>query len=168
MGAVALAVGGCGGGGAASASPARAVPVRIVPAVLPESGVAVVVSDSAAVTKALKALPRKALVSSAKLWELRRGAELVGALQVATLKPSVDLDDDRQRDQISRGILAGAVRATKVGDVLILAAKSQDKKSVYLWFREDLRIYEVLQLKTGKLDHRGLVEELVAYQEAHA
>jgi hypothetical protein len=157
---------GCGGGPPPEA--ARPVPERLVPAELLSSEVKVVPSESADAAKALSNLPKKALVSSAKLWELRRGEELIGALQVSTLKAKVDLHDDRERNQIVKGVLAGTIRTAQVGDVLILSARSPDKKSVYFWFREDLRVYEVLQLKTGKLDHRVLVEELVAYQRAHA
>lgn len=140
------------------------VPKHLVPASLLGGAVALHQTTSEEALRILEKPGGRALVTSSMLWELRRGQELVGALQIGVLEDKVRLEERSHRNAIVKGIIPASVVETQVGDLTVLSSQSADKKSVYLWFRPDLHLYQVLQLKSGKIDHAAVLNELVAFQ----
>lgn len=104
----------------------------------------------------------ESLVSDGRLWEIRKGARLVGALQIAAVKPKVELAEARRRDAIVTDILIGAYDRIRVGDVEVYTSKANDKV-VYLWFGESM--FQVLQLKGDELDHEKVLGDVVEHQD---
>jgi len=104
----------------------------------------------------------ESLVSDGRLWEIRKGARLVGALQISTVKPKVDLAEARRRDAIVDEVLVGSYDRIRVGDVEVYTSAANDKV-VYLWFGESL--FQVLQLKGDELDHEQVLADLVEHQD---
>lgn len=104
----------------------------------------------------------ESLVSDGRLWEVRKGARLVGALQISTVKEKVDLAEADRRDAIVENVLVGSYDRIRVGDVEVYTSAANDKV-VYLWFGESL--FQVLQLKGDELDHEQVLADIVEHQD---
>lgn len=104
----------------------------------------------------------ESLVADGRLWEIRKGARLVGALQISTVKDKVDLGEARRRDAIVTEVLIGAYDRIRVGGVEVYTSAANDKV-VYLWFGE--RLFEVLQLKGDELEHEQVLADVIEHQD---
>ena len=155
---------GCSGSHAAAGAkqPLPTVPVGLVPKSL-NRGAFLVIEDKSAHEQFAKA-PEEALTTDGRLWGVRRGQQLVATLQVATLKPKVDLRKESQRAAIISQIAAGVTQTIQAGSVDV-AANVTPNAAVYIWFGKNL--FEVLQVKISKLspvDPNALLNDIVAYQ----
>jgi hypothetical protein len=161
LGLVAVLVGACGGGdgGAASAAPPPKVPLALVPPAF--SAGELTVSEDSQARKAFTELGDNALVADGRLWQIRQAERLVATLQVATVKSKVDLSDAEQRRSIVNHILPGARQEIDVNGVTVSSSDANDK-TVYVWFGRDL--FQVLQVKSTKIDPEAVVTELVGFQ----
>jgi hypothetical protein len=161
--ALGLAAAGCGGGGggggAEATVPPPKVPVAIVPPTL--SAGALTLTQDAQAKKAFGKLSDRALVADGRLWQIREGERLVATLQVSTVKSKVDLTDAGQRDTIVKHILPGARQEIEV-DGLALTMSDANDKTMFVWFGRDL--FQVLQVKSTKLDPEAIVTDLVRYE----
>lgn len=157
--ALALVAGGCGGGGAGAArsAPPPEVPVALVP---PALGTLTLTEDDQA-RDTFSKLGDRALVADGRLWQVRQGDRLVATLQVSTVKAKVDLAEPDQRNAIVRHILPGSRQEIDVSGVTVWMSEANDK-SVFVWFARDL--FQVLQVKSTKLEPEAVVGDLVAYQ----
>ncbi|HVM54456.1 MAG TPA: hypothetical protein VM262_14790 [Acidimicrobiales bacterium] len=97
----------------------------------------------------------RSLVSDGKVWEIRRADRLVGALQVTTVLPTVDLSEEAVRSTIVRQIIPGAQTRIRIDAVEVYTTEINDK-AVFVWFGDGL--YQVLQIKDAQLD--GAYEEV--------
>lgn len=160
MVAVALVGGACGGGGdEARTAPPPEVPVALVPTALSNGTLTLTEDDQARET--FSKLGDRALVADGRLWQVRQGDRLVATLQVSTVKDKVDLAENDQRAAIVKHILPGARQEIEVNGVTVWMSEANDK-SVFIWFAQDL--FQVLQVKSTKLDPEAVVSDLVAYQ----
>jgi hypothetical protein len=104
------------------------------------------------------------LVADGRLWQLRRGATLVGTLQVATLKPTLSTAKAADRKDVLDSVLTGAPYETiDVQDVPVAQATNADR-TLYVWF--GAKMFEVLQLKGSKVDPDQVVEALIGAERA--
>lgn len=155
-----LLFGACGGDGdeESTAAPSK-VPVALVPPSLANG--TLTLKDDAQAKKAFSELGERALVADGRLWQVRHGDRLVATLQVATVKTKVDLRDEEQRRAIVRHILPGTRREIDIDGVTVSMSESDDK-TIFVWFARDL--FQVMQVKTTKLDPEEIVTDLVAFQ----
>lgn len=161
-GAVALAIltGACGGASAPLAAPAR-VPEHLVPKVLPDS---ITIGEYPPARSRFAKAGETSLVADGRVWAIRRGQTLVGTLQASTLKPDVSLRRAEDRKAVIDGVMLGQRYETLfVGNLKILSSTAADR-TVYLWFGSDL--FQVLQVKQGKVDPDAIAGEIIDYQQS--
>ena len=158
-----LALGGCGGDDARVVVPPR-VDSSLAPATV-GTDLKLYESKDRTTVKAFANVGERSLVSDGKLWEIRRADRLIGALQLTTVLPDVDLTDEDTRDTIVNQILPGASNRIRIGDEEVYATTVNDK-AVFVWFGRTM--YVVLQLKDRQLDgqYDAIAEDVIAHQAA--
>lgn len=157
-----VALGGCGNDRVEVVAPA-AVPPGLVPASVQSNSYAFYKSELPGVQDAFANAGPNSVAADGELWELRKGDRLVGALQLTTLLPEVDLTDEDHRNQILRQLLPTARDQVVIDDVNVWISES-GTKSVYLWFGSDM--YALMTLKAGSeddLDSDQVLTEVVTY-----
>jgi hypothetical protein len=153
--------GGCGGKSSADAEPPLKVPAAIVPAAL-SGGIELHENTDDETLKAFANGGKLSLVADARLWELRQGTRLVGALQVATFVRRVDLTKADARKSMLRQVLPGDLNQLNIDEVPVWAVESNDKV-VYMWFASHM--FEVLQLKGSQLQPESILREVVGHEK---
>lgn len=154
---------GCGGDPPVeSVTPPPTVPDAVVPGSLSDD-IALFENTDEETLEAFSAGGKMSLVADGRLWELRQGARLIGALQVSTVMTRVDLADRAQRSSMLRQVLPGNLNQLVVDRVPVWAAEANDKV-VYVWFATGT--FQVLQLKGSTLDAEAILREVVAHQLA--
>jgi hypothetical protein len=91
----------------------------------------------------------------------------VGTLQVATLRPEVDLSYREDRESVIDTVLPGARASLTVAGLDITRSRGDVQKTVFVWFGDGL--FQVLQLKPSRavpFDTEALLTEIVTYQQA--
>ena len=149
-------------GGDEDAAPVRVpskVPASLVPSALTNGALTLTQDDQA--RKAFAELGDRALIADGRLWQIRQGEQLVATLQVSTMKPKVDLRNEAERASIVKHILPGTRQEIDVNGQTVAMSDSNDK-TVYVWFGRDL--FQVLQVKSTKLDPEAIVRDLVGFQ----
>lgn len=156
-----VALGACGGRGEPekASAPPPAVPVALVPPSLTNGGLTLSEDDQA--RKTFGKLSDRALVADGRLWQIREGDRLVATLQVSSVKTKIDLRDADQRATIVKHILPGARQEIDVNG-LAVSTSDVNEKTMFVWFGRDL--FQVLQIKSTKLDPEAIITELVGYQ----
>jgi hypothetical protein len=150
----------CGGGGEAAIVAPASVPIDIVPATV--AGGLTLREFSPARTRFATA-GESSLVADGRVWAIRKGQTLVGTLQVSTVKPDVSVTDADDRRDIISGVMTGiAYETVTVGPTKVIASTAADK-SLYLWFGSNL--FEVLQVKSTKVDPDEIAAELIEFQQ---
>lgn len=159
---VALAMAGGACGGKAKTVPPPAVPVELAP---PTIAPDLTLSPYDKARKAFARAGSESLVADGRLWEIRKGPTLVGTLQISTVKPDeVSLAKTKQRKSILDTVMTGSSYDTiDVHGVQVSSATAGDK-SLYVWFGTDL--FEVLQVKSSKLNPEDVVTGVVDFQKA--
>ena len=152
---------GCGDGDAAIGVRPMSVAADLAPAAV-DGGLKLYEGTDDEIVAAFANAGEESLVADGRLWEIRKGARLVGALQISTVKPKVDLAESRRRDAIVTDVLVGTYDRIRVGDVEVYTSAANDKV-VYLWFGESM--FQVLQLKGDELDHERVLADVVEHQE---
>lgn len=152
---------GCGGAAGDEAAPPPSVPADIVPVTALAGELSVVENTSESTRKVLTGSVESSLVAETRVWELRRADRLVATLQVSTVLPRIDFDDQEIRERFAAQVILGERSRLRVGDVEVFTTTSNDK-TVYLWFGADL--YQVLQTKDRELEPEALLADLVRFQ----
>ena len=111
--------------------------------------------------KAFSKLSDRALVADGRLWQIRQADRLVATLQVSTVKTKIDLADADARRSIVAHILQGVRQEIDVKGLTVTMSDANDK-TVFVWFGRD--VFQVLQVKSTKLDPEAVVTELVGFQ----
>lgn len=147
----------------AVAVPPRAVPVKIVPAQLPptDDGPPLTLSEYKPAVARIASAGDRSMVDDGRVWEIRRGSTLVGALQVSTLKSRVDVARADQRRKLAALVLSGSVQRISVSGVEVIASQTTDKV-VYLWFGNQL--FEVLQIKGAGIQPEAMLKGILDFQ----
>jgi len=159
---VALAFGACGGDAPPPIRPSK-VPDGLVPSGVQSNNFMFYESTLPQVKEAFANAGRLSLAADGRLYELRKGDRLVGALQLTTLLPEVDLHNPEHRNKILRQLLPTSRDEFMIDEVNVWAVVT-DEKQVYLWFAEDM--YALLTLKPGSddnLDPETVVKEVVTH-----
>ena len=109
--------------------------------------------------------PGNSLISSGRLWELRSNqARLVATLEIAAVKPNVDLTRSSVRAEFTDPILIGAVSDFRLAGQEVEAVISSDTLSTFVWFGKGL--FEVLQVKDAPVSPPNLAEAIIRYQQS--
>jgi hypothetical protein len=143
--------------------PPLRVPIGLVPAEVASGAIKLFPKTDDATADAFANAGDRTLQADAKLWELRQGERLVGALQITTVVPKLDLMNKGDRQSLIRQIMLGTVQQLEVGDVPVWATTANDKV-VYLWFGRGL--CQVLQLKGSQLEPEQVLTDLLTFQSA--
>jgi hypothetical protein len=163
---LATTVAACGNSGDTTALASRRVPTALAPSALMAGSLTVGLDAKA--EKAFKRIAPKALIADGHLWTSRgAGDRLVGTLQVATLRPDVDLTYREDRQEVIDTVLPGARVSITVAGLDVTRSKGDDQKTVFVWFGDGL--FQVLQLKPSRavpFDPEALLTEVVTYQKA--
>jgi hypothetical protein len=108
----------------------------------------------------------RGLIADGRIFTVRgAGDRLVGALQLSTFRPDVDLSDERQRNKIVAGIVTREEKIS-VGAVEVVQSSTPDK-TMYVWFGE--KTLHVLQLKPNKavpFEPDDVLAEFLTYETA--
>ena len=161
---VATLAAGCGGDAPVEMSaPPPSVPDAIVPTTLRSGEIQLHENIDEETLQAFANGGKFSLVADGRLWELRQGARLVGALQVATVVDRIDLSTADDRRSMLRQVLPGNLNQLVVEEVPVWAAEANDKV-VYMWFATGT--FQVLQLKGSQLDSEAILNEVIAHQRA--
>lgn len=166
VGALALFVVGATACGASSGAPAVLAPVPsdMIPAQLPGSPgdtPMLLREDKQGAQRIDHAGPRS-MVAHGQVFEVRRNDTLVAALQIATLRPKVDVSSAKQRDKLAALVVSGAIQKIRVAGVEVVAAQSANK-IVFLWFGDQL--FEVLQVKGDGLKPEQMLKDILDFQK---
>lgn len=155
---LALVLAACGGDGKPLVLP-PAVPDASVPSRLEVAGgLTVLPNTDEEVADAFRVAGKKSLVLEGKVWELRRGDELVGALQLSSLTQRVDTTNDDDRRAVRRQILPGSQSELEVSTVPVWSARD-GQRGVYVWFGRQL--LGVLQVKGDDFEPDDAATELI-------
>ena len=142
------------------------VPDGLVPATVQEGKFAFFETELPTVRKSFANAGPDSLAADGRLWELRIGDRLIGVLQLSSLMPEVDLENQAHRSQIVGQLLPTARDQFEVDDVTVWSSAAREK-TVYLWFSKNL--FAVLTLKPGsedELDPEQVLTEVVAQNVA--
>ena len=151
----------CGSGGGSALVEPASVPTDMVPATLGEG---LTVHEFAPARSRFASAGDSSLVADGRVWAIRRGQTLVGTLQISTVKPDVSVVDKDDRKAIVGGVMTGiSYETVQVGDTAVIASTAADK-SLYLWFGSNL--FEVLQVKSTKVEPDEIAAELIEFQQA--
>jgi hypothetical protein len=154
----ALVAGACGNGTAEIAAPAR-VSDALAPKIL---GDGVTVGEYLPARTRFAKAGESSLVADGRVWAIRKGQTLVGTLQASTVKNDVDLTKADDRKQVIDGVMTGARYDTiYVGKLKVLSSSAADH-TLYLWFGKN--VFEVLQVKAGKVVPDDVAGDIIEYQ----
>ena len=149
----------CGRGAPKLVAPTP-VPVSLIPPTLSNGDFTL--TEYGKATKDFADAGPKSLVSDGRLWEIRQGSTLVGALQVSTLKQKIDVSRSSTRKAIIDQVMPGAPITVKVSGVSIASTTTTDK-ATYVWFGRQM--FELLQLKGNNIDPEKVLDELIGFQK---
>lgn len=147
--AVVLGATGCGKDAVVQVKPEE-VPDGLVPPTVQGETFAFFESTTDEVKNAFANAGANSLAADGRLWELRKGDRLVGALQLSTLLPEVDLTQKNHRNQILAQLLPNVRDEISVEDLNVYAAGSNGK-TLYVFFAKDM--FALLTLKGGSEDN---------------
>jgi hypothetical protein len=153
---VALLAAGCGGGRPAP-PPTPPVPAAVVPGRVDTGGLTIQPNTAPETSDAFASVGRPSLVTEGRVWEVRQGDRLVGALELATLGRRADTRRGDDRLAIRQQILPGEPAELDFFGTPVYQAKDGER-NVYLWFGR--QVFGVLQLK-GTVDVDAVANELI-------
>jgi hypothetical protein len=161
--AVSLTLGACGSSDGAPQVLAR-VPAGMVPQHLAGSpgDTPLALTEYEAGAKRIARASANSMIAHGQVYEVRRGDTLVGALQIATLRPKVDVGSAKQRAKLASLVVSGATQKIIVSGVEVVASQTADK-IVFLWFGDQL--FEVLQIKGEGLKPEQMLKDILDFQK---
>lgn len=158
LGAIVLA--GCGKQAPPAPDP---VPMGLAPATVLKNELQLHLNDSPETAAAFHQDDNLSLISDGKLWEVRRNDRLVGTLEIATLKPNVDVARASVRNHITNPILVGATSSLRLAGQEVTTVTREDGVSTLVWFGKHLM--EILQLKDQTVTGPQLAQAIIEYQQ---
>jgi hypothetical protein len=159
---VAVAVLGVGCGGEEQPPEPRALPEGLVPTTIPdptdEANPLQLVEFTAA-REQFKNAGERSLVDDGALWELRRGSNLVGTVEVAMLDRKIDVTSPDDRRKLIRAVLPGTATTIKVQGISVVRTASDDKVT-YLVIGNGL--FQLVDVKlSDKVDPDHIIAALI-------
>ena len=160
VGAVVLTAG-CSGAHTAGTVPPVTYPAEIVPSVLGGYDITEQRSEAAAFATGGK----DSLIQGGKLFSIRHGATVEGALQVTLFRDEVNAQDPHVQEGIRDDLGAGGrgFQTLHLGLVRLQALNNGDQ-NIYLWFPPEHNVMELFVLRSKFTDGGSFVRSVVAYQ----
>lgn len=152
-----LVLSGCGQTIDLTASPASALPERIVPARL---------NDVAfhRETKLEAAFQRKSsLVSTGRVYSVHQGLNVQGSLQVGAFKSGLREHQREVMDGVLANIGTGKFTLTRIGAERVFVLQTREQK-LFMWFPPSARYYELLVTRRAFTGADRLFLDVLAYQ----
>lgn len=140
------------------------VPANMVPTELPGSpgDSPMTLREYALGAKRIRNAGQRSMIAQGRVYEVRRGEQLVGALQIATLRSKVDVSSAKQRAELASLVVSGATQKIRVSGVEVVAS-AVENKVVFLWFGDQL--FEVLQVKGDGLKPEQILKDILDFQK---
>lgn len=145
------------------APPPPPVSLDLVPAKLLNGRVGFYLDTAPQTLAAFTQDPGNSLISSGRLWDVRSQGRLVATLEIAEVKPGIDLTKSSVRAEFTDPILIGAVSDFRLAGQEVDAVISSDALSTFVWFGRGL--FEVLQVKDAPVSPPDLAQAVIRYQE---
>jgi hypothetical protein len=145
---------------------AAPVPVSttLVPATVLGGTLGVHLNTAAATEAAFRQGAKDSLIHDGRLWEVRRKDRLIGTLQIATVKPKVDLGEADNRDDFTSPILVGARSDIRLRGQEVSLVETEGGLSTLVWFGKGL--FVVLQVKDTLVSGPDLAQEFITYLQS--
>jgi hypothetical protein len=159
----ASALAGCGQAHPAAPKP---VPASLAPAALLHDSLHLYRNTAPNTLAAFRQNRKDALISDGQLWEIRRVDRLIGTLEIATVKPDVNLAKSSVRNSFTTPILVGARSDIRLSGQEVETAQSDDGVSTVVWFGTG--VFEVLQVKDTIVTGAQLAQSIIQYQQTQA
>ena len=144
--------------------PPKPVPLNVVPAALGGTPASpdFTLSEFTDARKDFAKAGTKTVIADGRLWEIRKGATLIGTLQVSTVKPNIKLTKKKERDRLVDLIMQGGITTIKVRDIQV-TTETEAQKTTYLWFGKQL--FEYLQIKGTDVKPETILRKLIVFQK---
>lgn len=155
-----LASSACAGRLSSIREPTRPVPTEIVPTTLPGESLTLQLDRDPAIHSAFGQAGALGLSSDGDLWQIHAGTQLVGALQLATLKTRVNPARAADRDTVISQVLPGTPERIDLNGLPVWTLPTAGSaRAIFLWFGTD--IFGVLQLKANSVDSDKVAGDLI-------
>ncbi|HET6909489.1 MAG TPA: hypothetical protein VFH54_09140 [Mycobacteriales bacterium] len=161
-----FAVTGLSGCGQARQAAPQPVPVSLAPTALLHDSLHLYRNTAPDTLAAFHEDRRDALISDGKLWEIRRVDRLIGTLEIATVKPDVNLAKSSVRDSFTAPILVGSKSDIRLAGQEVETVQSDDGVGTVVWFGKGL--FEVLQVKDTIVTGAQLAQAVIEFQQTQA
>ena len=157
----ALLLSGCGKEAVAAPRP---VPTALAPKAVLGGSLGFHLNTSPVTEAAFRAGEKTSLIDQGQLWEIRRKDRLVGTLQIATVKPDVDLSERDVREQFTAPILVGGRSDIRVLGQEVSQVDNEAGLSTLIWFGKGL--FLVLQVKDQLVAGPQLAQAIIEHQQS--
>ena len=155
-----VAATGCGQASPAAPDP---VPLALAPTSVLSGSLHLYQNTAPDTLAAFRQNPKDALISDGKLWEIRRADRLIGTLEIATVKPNVNLQRPSVRKNMTEPILVGATSDIRLSGQEVSTVQSDDGVATVVWFGKGL--FEVLQVKDSVVTGDQLAQAIIDYEQ---
>ena len=142
----------------------RPVPITLAPKAVLGGSLGLHLNTAAGTEKAFRQDAKKSLIDEGRLWEIRRKDRLVGTLQIATVKPDIDLAEDDVRHQFTAPILVGARSDIRLLGQEVNVVESEGGLATLVWFGQGL--FLVLQVKDTLVTGPDLAQAILEHQQS--
>jgi hypothetical protein len=140
------------------------VPTTLAPTAVLGGSLGLYLNTAAGTETAFKQDSKDSLIDEGKLWEIRRKDRLIGTLEIATVKPDVDLSKDAVRHQFTAPILVGARSDIRVLGQEVSLVQGEGGLSTLVWFGKGL--FLVLQVKDQLVTGPDLAQAILEHQQS--
>lgn len=141
----------------------RPVPVALAPATVLSGQLQLHLNNAPETQRAFHQDDKLSLISDGRLWEIRRNDRLIGTLEIATVKPDIDLTRSSVRQHFTAPILVGATSTIRLAGQEVSTVTRADGVSTMVWFGRGL--FEVLQLKDQRVTGPQLAQAIIQHQQ---
>lgn len=140
---------------------AAPVPASIVPAKLPAESLTLQPNTTREVQQAVRSVGPQLLASSVELWEIHSGDQLIGALQLSTLKSRVHPARSSDRNSVIDQILLGPSEELDIDGLPVWTTPggAATGRNIYIWF--GAHAFGVLQLSSQNVDPSKVANDLI-------
>lgn len=142
----------------------RPVPTALAPTTVLGGSLGLHLNTSAGTEAAFRQDAEKSLIDQGKLWEIRRKDRLVGTLEIATVKPDIDLSEDDVRHDFTAPILVGSTSDIRLLGQEVNVVEGEGGLSTLVWFGEGL--FLVLQVKDALVTGPDLAQAILEHQQS--
>jgi hypothetical protein len=146
------------------AGPPQQVPITLAPKSVLNGSLGFYLNTAAGTEVAFHRGPRDSLIDSGRLWEIRRKDRLIGTLEIATVKPDVNLTKHSVRDEFTSPILVGSRNDIRVLGQEVNLVETEGGLSTLVWFGKGL--FLVLQVKDQIVTGPDLAQAVISYLQS--